>query len=133
MTELTDDFLNQWGHDLRGLCWHESNGVGTLRDGGYYCIKCGDSNELAPFPAEWNANGNRDYCQDLNAARLVELAVIEAKGEHYFGGFFLEEVCDEGGMHYNPNLDNKHAARMAVASALQRMTAAYRAMENPNE
>lgn len=65
---------NQQIHEWLGKCWHESNGVGTLRDGGYYCKKCGDSNALAPFPAEWNENGNPNY--DSNPASM--LALIEA-------------------------------------------------------
>ncbi len=74
---MADEEINRAIHNWLGKCWHESSGVGSLRDGGYYCKKCGDSNSLAPFPPEWDDDGNPDYLQP--AAAIALLDAVRAK------------------------------------------------------
>ena len=88
----------------------------------WQCQQCGrtflDDDNWFPKP----------YTTDLNAVREAELKCIEEFGEFEYGTALLEYL-DEGGLHYNPNLDNKHAARLALLPAEIRAQAVYDVLE----
>lgn len=86
----TDEQINRAIHEqVMGLCWHESEAVGSIRDGGYYCRKCGSPDKLRRVPLEFENGGRTDYTTDLNA---VDLAEAKVDVDEYVKQ--LEKICE---------------------------------------
>lgn len=117
--EMIDDELNNFLYEFMFGCLASPPfGWGNLPEKDRVCQKCGE-----PLASHRPLRGRYNFTTDLNAVALVETAVIEKYGEFEYGTMLCETVIDEGGVHDNPNLDNKHAARLAMATAIQRARA----------
>jgi len=120
MAELTNKFLNQWGHELLGKCWHEFTSHRAIHDQPTCLKECGAT--------RWDENvANPNYCSDLNAARLVELKVLKLlPDDSYLVYVFivLQRTKFDG-----------HELSIALLriDARQRMEACYLAMEKSND
>lgn len=83
--EATDEQINRAIHEkVMGECWHESEPVGDVRHGGYYCRKCGSPDKLRRVPLEFESKERPDHTTDLNAVALAEAKVIETHPVSYF-------------------------------------------------
>lgn len=59
---MNKDENNRYIHvEIMGKCWHESEAVGEVRHGGYYCRKCGSPDALRRVPLEFENGGHPDY------------------------------------------------------------------------
>ena len=85
---MSDEQINKLIHEkIRIKCCHESEAVGEIRHGGYYCRKCGSPDKLRRVPLEFD-EPMPDYCTDLNAVALAEAKVIEVKGISKYWEFY---------------------------------------------
>lgn len=125
MTDKTRDEVNRYLHERMGKCWHVFNYGPDSQ--GYCCKRADDFNGDPELLKE-----NPDYCSDWSPRSLLNEVVamtVEQVGKFELGEILVETLLNEGGLHYNPNIDNSHAVDLITATNEQIARACCEALE----